>query len=256
MTNTETEVLKESGDTVNGNKAETENQEEKIKPLEEMYKAGVHFGYTRSRKDPRMGPYIFGLKNNNEIFDLEAVQACLERAREFLKNIAKLGGKALFVGTKAEARDTIEEIAKELNMPYVNLRWLGGTLTNFKTMKAQMAKLEDYLAKKKSGALSKLIKKEAIRMEKEFSRMNRKFSGILSLKDLPSAIVVLDSKQEETAVLEAKKMNIPVVAVLNSDSDPTLIDYPIPANDASDSSIKYVLGKLAEAYKAGVNSNE
>lgn len=255
MTNTETEILKESDNTVNDNKAETENQGEKIKPLEEMYKAGVHFGYTRSRRDPRMGAYIFGLKNNNEIFDLEIVQSCIERACEFLKNTASMGGKVLFVGTKAEARNIIEEIAKELNMPYVNLRWLGGTLTNFKTMKTQMAKLEDYLAKKKSGALGKLIKKEAIRMEKEFSRMNRKFSGILSLKDLPMAIVVLDSKQEETAVLEAKKINIPVVAILNSDSDPTLIDYPIPANDSSESSIKYVLGKLAEAYKAGVNSN-
>ncbi len=226
-----------------------ENQEDFLKQYEEMYKAGVHFGYSRSSWNPGMQPYLFGVRNNVEIFNLEKVTACLEKAEEFLKEAGKKGGKLLFVATKPETKEIVEEFASGLGMPYVVERWLGGTLTNFKTIRKQIDYFESLLEQKASGGFSKMLKKEAVRLEKKMESMKKKFWGLRLLHELPGALLIVDPKEERTAVLEAYKTGVPVVAIMNSDCSPKKIAYPVPGNDTASSSIKYLLGRLVNAYK-------
>ncbi len=232
-----------------------ENQEDFLKRYEEMYKAGVHFGYSRSSCHPGMQPYLFGIRNNIEIFNLEKASACLEKAEEFLKETGKKGGKLLFVSTKPEAKEIAEEFASALTMPYVSERWLGGTLTNFKTIRNQINYFESLLEQKTSGGFSKMLKKEAVRLGKKMENMEKKFSGLRLLKELPAVLIVVDPKEGRTAMLEARKTGVPVVAILNSDCNPKKITYPVPGNDAASSSVRYLLGRLVNAYKEGRKTN-
>jgi small subunit ribosomal protein S2 len=232
--------------------AEEDKKEALNKELEEMFMAGVHFGYSRQSRHPKMEPCIFGLRNNVEIFDLEKTYACLEKAKKFLESLAKEGKKILIVATKPGIHQLVEEAGRELNMPYVSERWLGGILTNFKIIKARIDYFTSLRQKKATGELNKYTKKEISLFTKELSRLERFLGGLEPLTSLPDAVLIIDPKKEKTAFCEAKQMLIPVIAVLNSDSDPTGIAYPIPANDSSPASVKYLIIQLVKAYKSGI----
>lgn len=224
--------------------------------FEEMLKSGVHFGYSRSRRHPKMKQFLFGIKNNVEIFNLEKTKQKLDEAKEFLKNLGKENKKIIFVGTKIESRKLIENFAKEISALYVNERWIGGTLTNFKTVKNRINYLNDLIKKKESGELEKYTKKEQLQIEKEISKLQFYFQGLQTIEDLPSALVVIDSKKEKNAIMETRKVSIPVVAIMNSDCNPDEADYPIPSNDNSKLSIEYILKELIESYKEGMKTKK
>ncbi len=219
--------------------------------IDEMFKAGAHFGYSKTRRHPSVANYIFGVKNKVEIIDLEKTDALLAKAVEFIANLAKEGKQVLFVGGKTESRQALRMAAETAGMPFVDGRWIGGTLTNFSEIKKRLAKLEDLTKQKEKGELVKYTKKERLMIDREIANLDRFFSGIMSMRDLPKALVVVDPKKEEIAVTEARKMNIPVVALCGTDCDITLIDYPIVGNDSSISSINYFVNELSKAYKGG-----
>lgn len=220
--------------------------------LKEMFQKGMHLGYSQTSRNPKMEPYLFGVKSGVEIFDLEKTRKCLDVAVNFVRKTSKEGGIILFVGTKKEAKKEIEGLAGELNLPYVIKRWVGGALTNFKEIKSRVDYLIDLKAKKESGELDKYTKKERLRMEKEIQKLERRLGGLENLKDYPSALVVVDPKHEKISIDEAANKGIPVIALMNSDCDPSNIAYPVPANDSSLSSIVYFLSELAKAFKEGV----
>lgn len=243
-------------DTNTDTKFEDKKQADFLKKIEEMYRAGVHFGYSRSSRNPKMKPFFYGMSHDVEIFNLEVVCLCLEKAMEFLRGLGLRGSKFLLVATKAEARDVVEKIGRELDMPYVTERWLGGILTNFEIFKKRIAYFEELSSKRVLGEPPSFSKKEASKLDKQFLKMERQLGGVKVLKEIPAALLVVDSKTEEAAVLEAKKKNIPVIAILNSDCDPSDIDYPIPGNDSSVSSLRYLLDQLAGAYKEGLKKSK
>lgn len=234
--------LSVSGETNAGNKD---------KDLKAMFIAGVHFGYSRSTRHPKMDPYIFGVRNNVEIFDLEKTKALLEKAENFLKELAAAGKKIMIVATKPAIRQMVEGAVKESGLPYVCERWLGGTLTNFKVIRSRIDYFVSMRQKKESGELNKYTKKEISMINKELLRMERFFKGLEPLTSLPSALLIIDPGEEKTAVNEALALSIPIIAVLNSDCNPTGIAYPIPANDASISSVRYLLDSLLKSYQKG-----
>jgi small subunit ribosomal protein S2 len=219
--------------------------------IDAMFKAGAHFGYSKTRRHPSVASYIFGVKNKVEIIDLEKTEEMLAKAVAFIATLAKEGKQVLFVGGKNEARGSLRLAAESAGMPFVDGRWIGGTLTNFPEIKKRLAKLEDLTKQKEKGELTKYTKKERLMIDREIANLDRFFSGILSLKDLPKALVVIDSKKEEIAVTEARKMRIPVVALSGTDCDISLIDHPIVANDSSVSSIAFFATELSKAYSKG-----
>ena len=219
--------------------------------IEAMFKAGAHFGYAKSRRDASTAPYIFGTKNKVEIIDLEKTNQMLDKAIEFVTSISKLGKVMLFASCKSEAKNAIKEGAMSIDMPYVSGRWIGGTITNFPEIKKRLAKYEDLTRQKEKGELSKYTKRERMLIDKEISNLEKMFLGITNLKENPKALFVVDPKEEINAVMEAKKAGIPVIAVLNTDCDISLVDYPIIANDSSVSSIAFFVSEIVKAYKAG-----
>lgn len=220
--------------------------------LKDMFLNGMHFGYSATSRHPKMKPYIFGLRNGVEIFDLEKTKSCLDKAKDFVRNLGKDRKTVLFVGTKKEAKEATEKYAKELNMPFVNERWIGGTLTNFKNIKARIDYLNDMKKKRDTGELDKYTKKEKLNIERQIQKMEKYFGGLAEFfKSMPSAIIAVDSKHERISVEEAIVMKLPVIALLNSDCDPKGINYPIPANDNSSLSINFFLAELTKAYKEG-----
>jgi small subunit ribosomal protein S2 len=219
--------------------------------VDELFKAGAHFGFVRSRRHPSTKPFIFGVKNRIEIFDLEKTVGELDKALDFVKSIAKQGGVILFVGGKSEAREAIRNGAEALDMPYVAGRWIGGTLTNYSEIKKRVAKLEDLTTQKQKGELAKYTKKERLLIDREIDNLHRFFSGLATLKDMPKAMFVIDAKHEHIAVAEAKTMGIPVVSLCGSDCNLKDVDVAIPGNDASVPSIKYFVDQVVTAYKAG-----
>lgn len=221
-----------------------------------MIKKGAHFGYSATTLNPKMKPFIFAYRNNTEIFDMEKTLNQLTLAKEFVKSLAKEKKTILLAGTKKEAKKDIENFAKELNMPYVTERWLGGTLTNFKEIKKRIDYLNDLSEKKESGELEKYTKKEKLQIEKKIEKMNKYLSGLKNLQSLPAGLIAVDSNHEKTAVSEAKKMKIPRIVIMSSDCDPEDADYIIPANDSSISSINFFLKELAEAYKEGLATSD
>ena len=219
--------------------------------IEEMFKAGAHFGYPKSRRHVSTSPYIFGVKNKVEIINLEKTAELLEKACAFVASIAKEGKQILFVSGKNEAKDIISINASSINMPNVAGRWIGGALTNYSEIKKRIAKYEDLLSQKEKGELSKYTKKERLLIDRQIEKLERMFAGITNMKEMPKAVFVVDPKKEVIVVKEAQAMGIPVIALASSDCDLSGIDYPIVANDTSVSSIAYFVAEIAKAYQAG-----
>lgn len=218
--------------------------------IENMFKAGAHFAFSKTRRHPSTAPYIFGVKNNVEIFDLEKTSELLEKAKAFVESLAKEGKTILFVGGKSEARNSVKSGALSLNMPYVDGRWIGGSLTNFMQIRKRVEKLERLTSEKEKGELAKYTKKERLLIDREIANLERFFSGVVSMRELPKAIFIIDPKKEFTAVKEAKDMNIPVIALAGSDCNIKGIDYPIVGNDSSQTSVQFFVQEIVKAYSS------
>jgi small subunit ribosomal protein S2 len=214
------------------------------KEIERMFKVGLHFGHKRARKHPKMEPFIYGIRNNIDIIDLLKTKEYLKEALDYLKQKKKEGALILFVGTKISVRKLIKELAEEIKMPYVIERWLGGTLTNFEVMSGRIKYLKELEEKTKKGEFEKFTKKERIRINQELARIERKIGGLRELSRLPDTLFIVDVKKEELAIREAKAKGISIVGICDTDGDPTSVDYPIPANDDSVPSLKYILEKV------------
>ena len=220
---------------------------------EEMFKAGVHYGYTKSRRHPSTTPYIFTTKNGVDIINIEKTAELLEKVLEKVGEYGATGKTILFVGTKAEAKQQIIETALALNMPYVGERWVGGSLTNYGEIKKRIFKLLDLREQKEKGGFEKYTKKERLLIDREMDDMTKNFQGFTSMTRIPDAMFVVDPKKEHIAVTEAKQMNIPIIALLNSDCDLKKVDFPIVGNDSSISSISFFLSEIKNAYSKGVS---
>ena len=219
--------------------------------VEEMFQVGVHYGYSKSRRHPSTVPYIFTTKNGIDIINIEKTEELLQKALDTVTSLAASGKTILFVGTKPEARQQIVEVALSLNMPYVSERWVGGALTNFPEIKKRIVKLLALRDEKEKGELDKYTKKEKLLINREMEDMTKNFQGLTGITRTPDVMFVIDPKKESIAVTEAKKMNLPVIGVLNTDCNLKQVDYPIVANDASVSSITFFLEKIKEAYNKG-----
>jgi len=224
-------------------KPEQENSENAAL-LEEMMKAGLHFGHLKSKRHPKMEPFIFGIRNNISIINVQKTYEQLKKAADFLKKIREDGGTILFVNTKPETRKVIEDLAKKFEQPYITERWLGGTLTNFKTLSSRLHYYEDLLKKKTEGQLEGYTKKERLDFEKEIKDLGRKFAGLRSLKSLPQAVFIVDIITHVTALKEAQKTKVPVVAIVDTNANPEEVQVAIPANDDSYSSVAWIIEKL------------
>lgn len=220
--------------------------------IETMFQAGAHIGYSKSRRHPSAKPFIFGAKNRMEIIDLEKSADLLSVAQNFVKSVKASGKQILFVGTKPEARHIVEEAAKSIDMPHVTERWIGGTFTNFPEIKKRVAKLEEMISKKEKGEFSVYTKKERLLLDKEMNDLLKNFSGIVSMKNIPGAVFVIDPRKESIAVSEAIEVGAPIIALASSDCDINKIDYPIVANDSSGESIKLFVKGIADAWKEQV----
>ena len=219
--------------------------------IKELLEAGAHFGHQTSRWHPAMKKYVFTKREGIHIIDLEQTATMLAKACEFAKQVASEGGNILFVGTKKQAQEAIEEEAKRCGMYYVNQRWLGGVLTNFATIQAridQLVRLED---QKSRGDFERLPKKEAQKLGEEISRLNRQMGGFKEMTSLPNALFIVDPTKEKIALAEARRMGIPVVAIVDTNCNPNEIDHPIPANDDAIKAIKLVCSKIADAIIEG-----
>ena len=215
----------------------------------DLMEAGVHYGYSRTRRHPTNSPLIYGTKDGIDIINLDKTIPQIEAAATFLSGLGASGKTVLFVGVKPESRNAIHEVSSALHQPYVTERWIGGILTNFSEIKRRISKLEDMTAKKSSGEWDKFTKKEQLLMTRELDRLNKYFSGLVGVNKLPDALVIVDSKKEHIAVAEARKSNIPVIAIGNTDCSIRGIDYPITANDSSASSITAILAILKDAFQ-------
>jgi small subunit ribosomal protein S2 len=221
--------------------------------IKELLEAGAHFGHQTSRWHPKMEKYIFTKRNKIHIVDLEKTAELLDKAGDYVKQVVAEGGKILFVGTKKQAQAIIEEEARRCEMYYINQRWIGGILTNFSTIQSRMdylVRLEDQLER---GEFQRLPKKEARKKMEEIERLNKNMGGFKEMTDLPDAIYVVDPSKERIAVTEARKMGIPVIAIVDTNCNPDEIDYPIPANDDAIRAIKLITSKIASAVIEGQN---
>jgi small subunit ribosomal protein S2 len=219
-----------------------------------LFSVGAHFGFVKSRRHPSAKPFIFGSKNNIEIFDLEKTSKELETALTFIETKGKEGVMGLWVGGKSEAREAIKKAGEELDMPHVHGRWIGGTLSNFSEIKKRIARLAELTEQREKGELGKYTKKERLLFDREIDKLFIFFGGLTNLKAIPKFLVVIDPKKESIAVAEARKMNIPVIALAGSDTNLYKLDYAIPGNDASRQSIAFVTEELVKAYKKGKGS--
>ena len=224
--------------------------------MRELLDSGVHFGHQTRRWNPKMKRYIFTERNGIYIIDIQQSLALIDAAYEFIKDAVAKGGHVLFVGTKRSASKTIKDEASALGLPYVNKRWLGGTLTNWKTIRGSIRRLQDIEEMISSGRIEKLIKKEAVEMQKEYTKLEASVGGIKDMKGLPDAIFVIDVKYEKIAVLEAKKMGIPVIALVDTNSDPDGIDMVIPGNDDAIRSIRLITKIIADSCARGLESSK
>lgn len=219
--------------------------------MREMLEAGAHFGHSTRRWNPKMAPYIFGPRNGIHIIDLQKTVGLFKNAYDFMNTTVSRGGKVLFVGTKKQAQEIIKDAALSSNQFYVNYRWLGGMLTNFKTIKQSIERLRKLSEMSTDGTFDKLPKKEVVKLSRELEKLERNLAGIKDMTKPPKAIVIIDPKKEHIAVSEAHNLKIPVVAMLDTNCDPDVVDYPIPANDDSIRSVSLFMAKLADACKHG-----
>ena len=222
--------------------------------MEEMFQAGSHYGYSKTRRHPAVSPYIYATKNKLDIINLEKTSLMLEKACGFVRELGSRNQTILLIGTKPEAKEAVKKAAESLNLPYVSERWIGGTLSNFAEIKKRILELENYRRENKEGGLEKYTKKERGILAKKMEKLARYYSGLINLKKLPEALFLIDAKAENIARMEANNLGIPVIALLNSDSDIEKIDYPIVGNDVGIPSIKLFSEAIAKAYKNGQSS--
>jgi small subunit ribosomal protein S2 len=222
--------------------------------LRELLDAGVHYGHRTSRRNPKMDPYIFGKRNSIHIVDLRETIRGLIRATRFLHRVAEEGKQVLLVGTKAQAASLVQECATRAQVPYVSSRWLGGMLTNFRTIRSRLGRLEELEALEETGQINSYSKKMIATLTREKRKIKENLAGIRTMNRLPGALVVIDPKREKIAVYEAYKLGIPVVALIDTDSDPQFVDIPIPGNDDAIRSIQLVIDTLTNSFVAGRSS--
>ena len=219
--------------------------------MREMLEAGVHFGHQTRYWNPKMAPYIFGHRNKIHIVNLEKTMVLYQDALKFVRQLTSNKGSILFVGTKRQARDIVREEALRSSSPYVDYRWLGGMLTNFKTVKQSIQRLKDMLAMREDGSFEKISKKEALQCEREITKLERSLGGIKDMIKLPDALFVIDVGYQKGAITEAKKLGIPVIGVVDTNHSPDGVDYVIPGNDDSSRAIKLYARGMADAVLEG-----
>lgn len=219
--------------------------------MKQLLEAGVHFGHQTRRWNPKMKPFIFGERNGIHIIDLQQTLKYFELAYEFVVNVTSQGGTVLFVGTKKQAQDAIKEEAERCGMPYVNFRWLGGTLTNFRTIRQSVEKLKRIEAWFEDGTIERFLKKERLKLARLKEKLERNLAGIKNMESLPQALYIVDPVHEDISVKEARKLGIPIVAIVDTNCDPDLIDYIIPGNDDAIRAVKLITSKIADACLEG-----
>jgi len=218
-----------------------------IPKLEEMMKAGMHFGHRTNRWHPKMEPFIFTKKNGIYIINLEKTQEQLKAALEFMIKLLKEDKTILFVGTKKQVKAPMKQMAEELKVPYITGKWLGGLITNFFVIKKSIKKYQDLLSERESGKLNRYTKKEQLNFDREIKRLEERVGGLVNLTKLPDALFVWDLKEEKTAVAEAISKNIPIIAVCDTNVNPELANYPIPANDDATKTVTLILDTIKDA---------
>lgn len=223
----------------------------KTPSLQELLEAGVHFGHQVHRGHPRMRPYIYGVRDGVHIIDLTKSDQYLKQACEFVYNLGREGKVLLFVGTKKQARPIVEEAARNCGAPYLTMRWMGGFLTNFEEIKKNIKLLKEFKEQKKKGELSKYTKKEQLLLDRKMDKLDRDFVGVMDLAGLPDAIFVTDAVSENIAIREANRLGVKIVALADSNCNPTDLDYPIPGNDDAIKSIKILVEAVGGAYGEG-----
>src|SRR5438270_1544822 len=219
--------------------------------MKQLLEAGVHFGHQTRRWNPKMKPYIYTERNGIHIIDLQKTVNLLEQAYDYIRDVTRQGGKVLFVGTKRQAQEAVAEEAARAGQFYVNQRWLGGLLTNFQTIQQRLRRLEELEQMRDTGTLSTLPKKEQLKLMDEQARLDRLLGGIRGMRRLPEALFVIDTRKEHIAIHEAQRLGIPVVALLDTNSDPDDAVYPIPANDDAIRAVRLLSSKIAEAAQEG-----
>ncbi len=224
--------------------------------VRDLLDAGVHFGHQTKRWNPKSKPFVFDHRHGISIIDLEKTFNCLEIAVEFIEETVAQSEKILLVGTKKQAQEVVREAAIATEMPFCVNRWLGGTLTNFSTILNSISKYQNYLSMESDGSLNKLPKKEVAAIRRQMNRMHRNFEGLLEMPKLPDAIFIVDIKKEAIALAEANKLGIPVIALVDTNSDPSLAQYPIPGNDDAVKSIRIIVETIMEAIQSGVVKRE
>ncbi|CUS03015.2 30S ribosomal protein S2 [Candidatus Promineifilum breve] len=223
-----------------------------IVSMKALLETGVHFGHRTRRWNPKMKPYIFTERNGIHILDLQQTIVLIEEAYNAIRDVVSTGGDVLFVGTKRQAQDTVAREAARANQPYVNDRWLGGTLTNWRTIRQRINYLRELETRRDAGEFDLLKKTERLRIEREIEKLNLRLGGIREMRDLPKLLFIVDVSHEETAIREANTLKIPIVGVVDTNSDPDPIDYVIPSNDDAIRAIKLIVGKMADAALEGI----
>ncbi len=216
-----------------------------------MLNAGKHFGHSKSKWHPKMEPYIFTSRKGVYIIDLTKTQEKLSQALEFIKNLSSESKNILFVGTKKQVKKPLKKLAEETGMPYITEKWLGGYLTNFPVIKKSIKKYNNLVQEKQQGKLEKYTKKEQLEFDRLIEKLEKKFGGLANLNKMPDALFVWDIKKEKIAVEEARKKNIPIIAICDTNTNPELINYPIPANDDATKTIKLIINTVKEAIQEG-----
>ncbi|MCL4240024.1 MAG: 30S ribosomal protein S2 [Dehalococcoidia bacterium] len=224
--------------------------------MKQLLEAGVHFGHQTRRWNPKMRQFIFTERNGIHIIDLQQTVTRLDAAISFIRDVVAGGSDVLIIGTKKQARETVEMEATRASLPYVNNRWLGGTLTNFRTIQSRIKHLHNLETSMERGDFSRLTKKEQLDISNEIERMNRYFGGIKNMDRLPAAVFIIDTVKEAIAVAECKRLNIPIVSLVDTNCDPDPVAYPIPSNDDAIRAIKLILGKVADAAIEGRAASE
>lgn len=223
-----------------------------IVSMKNLLEAGVHFGHQTRRWNPKMKPYIFTERNEIYIIDLQKTLVLIEQAYKFAKDTVAEGGNILFVGTKKQAQESVKQEAERAKMPYVNYRWLGGMLTNYSTINQRVARLKDLEALKENGQMEKLPKKEAMKLTAEMETLFRNLDGIRDMRGVPDIIFVIDTKREHIAIKEARRLEIPIIGVIDTNADPDEVDYPIPANDDAIRAVALLSRVMADAALEGM----
>ena len=223
--------------------------------IQTLFEAGTHFGYTKARRHPTATPYLFGTKDRTDIFDLEETGKRLDAAVAFVASLATSGKQVLFVGGKNEVLSIVRTGAEAVGQPFVAGRWIGGTLTNFKNIRKRIDRLEKLIDEREKGELEKYTKKERLLIDREIDELTGRFGGLVKMTDLPAALFIVDTRHEDTAVREASQLKIPVIGLASSDCDFSLIKYPIPGNDTSVRSVRFVVEAIAEGYAEGKHAH-